>query len=105
MCGIIGKLFANIDFTELMRLSIFLDVHLIGPLIYHKNLTSSAYLGLLKLQIIPSLLHIFSEDKISGNWYQQDGCPSHNFGEIQIFLKQTDHRSDTIRFSYVGSKM
>lgn len=62
---------------------------IIGPFIYEGTLTGQRYLEMLQNQIIPSIRQLVPENQFHQVWFQQDGCPAHNFREVNILLAET----------------
>ena len=42
---------------------------------------------MLQNQIVPAIRAIMPGEQINRVWFQQDGCPAHNFREVEIFLR------------------
>lgn len=58
---------------------------IIGPFFYEQNLNHQFYCTLLQNDIIPAMNNVAAEEEFLP-WFQQDGCPAHNTGDVRAVL-------------------
>jgi len=59
----------------------------LGPFIYHNTLTAERYLHFLQ-NYLEDYLDDLPLAEVNNCWFQQDGAPAHNAGQVQEYLSQ-----------------
>ncbi|MCM0158329.1 hypothetical protein [Candidatus Nardonella dryophthoridicola] len=66
----------------------FIGNRLLGPFFYQNTLTGERYLNMLQHQILPAIREV-AQDEFENVWFQQDGCPVHNYRPVKKCLTET----------------